>query len=122
MEQVAGLLEAAWRLQERHHVHLFTLISLSTHGRTEAILELEAPQVRDGIIYLNPPGRMQTKKRRSTVPVAPSLRPWLAGARGTTTVYQTPVAKSSCADPASPDYPERTEKRRLGKKATTTWT
>src|SRR3546814_1488057 len=50
MEQVAGLLEAAWRLQERHHVHLFTLISLSTHGRTEAILELEAPQVRDGII------------------------------------------------------------------------
>src|SRR3546814_13793052 len=79
MEQVAGLLEAAWRLQERHHVHLFTLISLSTHGRTEAILELEAPQVRDGIIYFNPPGRMQTKKRRSTVPVAPSLRPWLAG-------------------------------------------
>ena len=107
MEQVAGLLEAAWRLQERHHVHLFTLISLSTHGRTEAILELEASQVRDGLIYFNPSGRMQTKKRRSTVPVAPSLRPWLAGASGKIIRYQTLLAKSSWADPAVPEYHER---------------
>src|SRR3546814_2749848 len=74
---------------------------------TEAILELEAPQVRDGIIYFNPPGRMQTKKRRSTVPVAPSLRPWLAGASGKIIRYQTPLAKSSWADPAVPEYHER---------------
>src|SRR3546814_8865060 len=80
---------------------------LRSHGRTEAILELEAPQVRDGIIYFNPPGRMQTKKRRSTVPVAPSLRPWLAGASGKIIRYQTPLAKSSWADPAVPEYHER---------------
>src|SRR3546814_2474018 len=42
MEQVAGLLEAAWRLQERHHVHLFTLISLSTHRSEEHTSELQS--------------------------------------------------------------------------------
>src|SRR3546814_19404740 len=47
MEQVAGPLEAAWRLQQRHHVHLFTLIRLSKHGGTEAILDMETPQVRN---------------------------------------------------------------------------
>src|SRR3546814_19837004 len=100
MEQVAGLLEAAWRLQERHHVHLFTLISLSTHGRTEAILELEAPQVRDGIIYFNTLGSMQTKKRRPTVTVAPSLRPWLAGSSGKLIRSHKPLVKSSWAEHA----------------------
>jgi len=89
-EQVARLLEAAWRIEERRHVHLFIMIMLSTHGRGEAILELDADaQIRDGLIYFNAPGRAQTKKRRSIVPIAPTLAPWLAGTRGNVIQYRT---------------------------------
>ncbi len=77
-EQVAALLDAARAVVERHHIHLYTLIMLSTHGRGEAVLELDAAQVQGGLIYFNAPGRKQTKKRRSIVPIAPTLAPWLA--------------------------------------------
>src|SRR3546814_15236652 len=75
--------------------------------RTDTLFPYTTLFRSDGIIYFNPPGRMQTKKRRSTVPVAPSLRPWLAGASGKIIRYQTPLAKSSWADPAVPEYHER---------------
>lgn len=89
-EQVARILDAAARLEERWHVRLFMLIMLSTHGRGEAILELDADtQIRDGLIYFNAPGRAQTKKRRSIVPIAPTLAPWLEGMRGKVIRYQT---------------------------------
>ena len=88
-EQVAALLKAAWALEERQHVHLFTMIMLSTHGRGEAILELDADtQIQDGLIYFNAPGRRQTKKRRSIVPVAPTLAPWLVGLKGRVIQWQ----------------------------------
>ena len=62
-EQVARLLEAAWRLEERRHVHLFIMIMLSTHGRGDAVLELDAEdQIRDGLIHFLRPGATQTKK------------------------------------------------------------
>lgn len=76
-EQVAALLEASQGLVERQHVFLFTMTMLSTHGRVEAVLELFGEQVRKGLIYFNAPGRTQTSKRRSIVPVVPSLAPWL---------------------------------------------
>jgi len=91
-EQIARLLEAALRLEERWHVHRYVMIMLSTHGRGEAILEMDADtQIRDGLIYFNAPGRAQTKKRRSIVPIAPTLAPWLADANGKVIQYRVRV-------------------------------
>lgn len=73
VEEVAALLEAAWRIPERRHVHLFMKIMLSTHARVEAVLELQSSQIRDGRIDFNAPGRVLTSKRRPIVPVPPSL-------------------------------------------------
>jgi integrase len=89
-EQVARLLEAARRIRERWHVHLFIMIMLSTHGRGDATLELDADtQILQGQIHFLTPGAAQTKKRRSIVPIAPTLAPWLANARGKVIQYQT---------------------------------
>lgn len=82
VEQIAAMLEAARAVPEREHIHMFAMLMLSTVGRVEAILELDAAQVQDGLLYLNPPGRAQTKKRRSVVPIAPTLAPWLIGIEG----------------------------------------
>lgn len=76
-EQVAAILEAALKHPERRHVHLFTMIMLSTHARVEAVMELDAAQIHGGRINFLAKGRRQTSKRRSIVPVAPSLSPWL---------------------------------------------
>src|SRR3546814_8636568 len=75
MEQVAALLEAAWGRPERRHVFLYTLIALSTCGRSEAILDLHDHQIDRGLIYFLDPDRDQTSKRRSIVPIAPTLAP-----------------------------------------------
>ncbi|MBJ6122944.1 tyrosine-type recombinase/integrase [Sphingomonas mollis] len=78
VEQVAQLLEAAWSLRDRQHIHMFAMIMLSTNARVEAVLDLDKDkQVRDGLIHFNAPGRQQTKKRRSIVPICPTLAPWL---------------------------------------------
>lgn len=107
MEQVAALIEAAARFPERHHVRLFTLISMSTHGRTEAILELDASQIKKGLIYFNAEGRRQTTKRRPTVPIAPTLKPWLEGAEGKVIRYRAQLRRDRWADPDVPEYFER---------------
>lgn len=89
VEQIAALLEAAWALEERHHIHMFAMIMLSTNARVEAVLELDKDiQVHDGLIYFNAPGRRQTKKRRSIVPVCPTLAPWLDLYRGRAIQWQ----------------------------------
>ncbi len=78
VDQVAAFLEAAWALEERRHIHMFTMIMLSTNARVEAALELDKDtQHRGGLLYFNAPGRAQTKKRRSIVLVCPTLAPWL---------------------------------------------
>lgn len=107
IEQVAALLEAAWRRGDRHHVHLFTMIMLSTHARTEATLELWSPQIRNGLIFFNAADRLQTSKKRSIVPVAPTLVPWLAGIDGKVIKYRAQLAQSKWADPEVPEYFER---------------
>src|SRR3546814_1193054 len=63
MEQVAALLEAAWGRPERRHVFLYTLIALSTCGRSEAILDLHDHQIDRGLIYFLDPDRDQTSKQ-----------------------------------------------------------
>lgn len=105
-EQVAGILEAAWLLPERHHVMLYTMIQLSTCGRSEAILDLHDHQLRDGLIYFLDPDRDQTSKRRSVVPVAPTLAPWLEGAKGKIIKYRTPIAEAN-REPDGPAFFER---------------
>jgi integrase len=94
-EQVAAILEAAWASPDRRHVHLYALIHLSTHGRSEAILELEARQIRDGLIFFNAPGREQTSKRRSIVPITPVLAPWLEGAEGKIIRYRVATSEKN---------------------------
>jgi site-specific recombinase XerD len=76
-EQVAALLEASIARFDRRHVHLFTMIMLSCHARVEAVMELDAAQIRKGRIFFNAADRHQTTKRRPVVPIAPTLAPWL---------------------------------------------
>src|SRR3546814_488541 len=107
MEQVAALLEAAWGRPERRHVFLYTLIALSTCGRSEAILDLHDHQIDRGLIYFLDPDRDQTSKRRSIVPIAPTLAPWLEGAAGKIIKYRAEIAPAKWADPDAPEYFER---------------
>lgn len=107
MEQVAGLLEAAWALPERHHVFLYTMIALSTCGRSEAILDLHDHQLDRGLIFFLDPDRDQTSKRRSVVPIAPTLAPWLEGASGKIIRYRAAIARRKWKDPDVPEYFQR---------------
>lgn len=107
IDQVAGLLEAAWRRGDRHHVHLFTMIMLSTHGRTEATLELESHQIRNGRIHFNDDDRDQTTKVRTIVPICATLAPWLADVDGKVIRYRAMLAERKWADPKVPEYFER---------------
>ena len=59
----------------REHWWRFLVLAVGTAARPGAIRELTWQQVdlRLGRIRLNPEGRRQTKKRRATVPIAPTL-------------------------------------------------
>lgn len=107
MEQVAALLEAAWSRPERHHVFLYSLIALSTCGRSEAILDLHDHQIDRGLIFFLDPDRDQTSKRRSIVPIAPTLAPWLEGVSGKVIKYRAERAPTKWADPDVPEFFER---------------
>lgn len=65
-----------------YHLKLFVLIALNTGARSGAILQLEWDRVDldQGRIDFNPLGRVQTKKRRPTVPVNAALRQVLSEA------------------------------------------
>ena len=106
-EQVAALLEAAYRRDDRRHVLIYTLIQMSTCGRSEAILELQSHQLADGLIYFLDPDRDQTSKRRSIVPIVPTLAPWLDGVDGKVIKYRALLAERKWKDPAVPEYFER---------------
>jgi len=82
--------DEAWRLQWaaiRHwrpgepfpRAWRFIVLALSTAGRKGALLSMTREQVdlEGGVIYLNPKGRAQTKKRRARVPISDDLRPIL---------------------------------------------
>lgn len=100
-EQVARLLDVTRRRPERAHVHLYIMIVLSTVLRGEAVLELDASQVRDGLIDSNAPSRAQTSKRRARVPICATLAPWLDRRSGKVIQYAAPrstrAAKRSIA-------------------------
>jgi integrase len=75
---------AFWDAIETDHLRLFTIIVLNTGSRTEAILELRPDQVDldRRLIRLNPSGRVQTKKRRPTLPLTDTLHAWLSQGLG----------------------------------------
>lgn len=81
-EEVAALFNAA-RTEAQF---LFLLLAVATAARPQAILDLTREQVdfRRNLIDLNPPGRLQTKKRRPILPLPSTLIPWLRqGTRNT---------------------------------------
>lgn len=75
-EQVDALIAAA----VAPHVRLYMEIAYATAARPQAILDLRWAQVdfAAGLIRLNPDGRVQTAKRRPTVPMTPHLAQVLA--------------------------------------------
>lgn len=106
-EQVAVILDAAAATVERQHVHLFAMIMLSTHARSEAVLELDAgAQIGKGLIDFLRPGEEQTRKRRPIVPICPTLAPWLDGIRGKVIRYRVPTSERRRAK-GEPDFYER---------------
>jgi integrase len=97
-EQVAAILNAAASRPDRHHVLLYIVTALSTLGRSEAILELNADiQISRNRIFFNAPGRVQTHKRRPIVPIAPSLGPWLDGRQGRLIQYKAAYSEKAQA-------------------------
>lgn len=65
------------------HVRLFCMVAIATGGRKKAILELQWDQVDldRRIITLNRPGRVQTNKKRATVPINDQLHEALVEAK-----------------------------------------
>lgn len=80
-ERVLSIEELArlWSEDMPDHVRMFLLLMIGTVGRPEAVLQLSRFQcdLERGTINLNPPGRVQTKKRRPILPMADFLRPWI---------------------------------------------
>lgn len=107
LPQIAALLEAAWRLPQRHHLHMFIMAMLSSHARVESVLECNLDvQYRDGVMdWLG--CKEQTKKRRSIVPVAPTFANWLEGRSGKLIRYRVEIAQQRWKDPSVPEYHER---------------
>ena len=96
-EQVAAIPDASAADPARQHVHLFMMIDLTTHGRTEAILELDAyTQIRNGLIYFLRPDEEQTRKRHAIVPISRRSRlGWMA--LGNVIVYRVPTSEKTRA-------------------------
>jgi len=106
-EQIAVLLETARSSADRRHIHLFAMIMLSTHARAEATLELDADtQIKRGMIHFLRPGEDQTRKRRTIVPICPTLAPWLEGATGKVIRYRVPTSDKARAAGAA-DFAEK---------------
>ena len=97
-ERVLSVEELArlWSTDMPDHVRVFLALAIGTAARPEAILQLTRFQcdLERGTINLNPPGRVQTKKRRPVLPMADWLRPWIAAADGRLVSYRgKPVQK-----------------------------
>lgn len=71
-------LRRLYRTFEAAHVRKLFVLGLGTGARPAAMLQLDWRQVSDTAIRFNPPGRVQTKKRRPTVPVCGVLGTYLA--------------------------------------------
>jgi integrase len=84
-DEADQLLDAASRCSDRGR--LFVSIALATASRRAAIETLKWSQVdlKAGLIHFNPPGRIQSAKRRVPVPISDDLMPVLVQARAQAT-------------------------------------
>lgn len=74
IEDVAKLLDSL----EAEHQFRFAILSLNTLARPEAVHDFDpATQRAHGLIDLNPPGRVETNKRRALIPETRCLAGWL---------------------------------------------
>jgi integrase len=100
--QLAALFDAASDQTEdvrynREHWWRFMVLAVGTASREAALRELTWDQVdlRLGRIRLNPESRRQTKKRRATVPIAPTiakeLESWTRDGSFVVTYYGKPL-------------------------------
>lgn len=87
LDEMAALLDAA----QSRHMLMFLILAMGTLARPGAVLDMTAGQydAAHGILTLNPPGRVQNKKWRPIIPVAPSLAPWLEQPHAETGRYIT---------------------------------
>jgi len=103
LEELAALFNAAAdqapdARYTREHWWRFLVLAIGTASREAALRELTWQQVdlRIGRIHLNPAGRRQTKKRRPTVPIAPTLAAelasWKRDGEHVITYYGKPLA------------------------------
>lgn len=85
-----------WDQDMPDHVRAFLAVLIGTGARPEAILQLTRFQcdLDNRTIDMNPPGRIQTKKRRPVLPLPDWLRPWIEAADGHLVTYRgKPVKK-----------------------------
>ncbi|MGG5890558.1 tyrosine-type recombinase/integrase [Falsiroseomonas sp. HC035] len=85
-----------WSEDMPDHVRVFLALLIGTAARPEAALQLNRFQCNldRGTINLNPPGRVQTKKRRPVLPMAAWLRSWIEAADRPLVAYRgKPVQK-----------------------------
>jgi integrase len=79
----------------REHWWRYLILAVGTGARPEAILELDHRQAdfSTHTLALNPPGRVQTKKRRPRIPMAPTLEGWIMqwGEGHLITYYDAPL-------------------------------
>jgi integrase len=75
---VATLLDAI----QTDHLYMFVMLALNTLSRPGALFELHREQCSlvDRLIFLNPPGREQTRKFRPVVPITETLYPLIKDA------------------------------------------
>lgn len=74
IEDMAKALDAL----KQEHLFRFAILSLNTWARPEAVADLDpATQRSRGMIDLNPPGRVETNKRRPLIPETRCLAAWL---------------------------------------------
>lgn len=82
-DRLLSLKEAAalFNADPPEHTFIFLMLAFNTLSRPEALLEAQPFQVdlEHRLLHLNPAGRVQTKKRRPTVPITDVLLPWLQG-------------------------------------------
>jgi integrase len=89
-----------WDGEMPEHVRVFLALAIATAARPEALLQLTTLQgdLDRGTINLNPPGRMQTKKRRPILPMPNWLRPWIEASDGPLIAWRgKPVRKIAAA-------------------------
>lgn len=109
-QEVAAIIDACAGRPDREHVIRFIVIELGTAGRPQAVLELEHTNIdlERNLIDPNHPGRTYARKRRTIVPMAKAVRPWVIGIEGKLIKYRVPVTGAEGGE--GPEFFERETK------------